>query len=143
MPEESVSCLFLFLSNFKSKKSKFFCSTWVDSFLKRNFKLLECEFCTKQPWQCLYMPVNLCLKLLFLHQLTHNMTTDCSLNYENCKLRTCSEHVVVIVLTFRTIYEHNMFWACSELAIFMYWNCNSMNNLLSYCGIVDARISAS
>ena len=26
--------------------------------------------------------VNLCQKLLFLHQLTHNMTTDCSLNYK-------------------------------------------------------------
>ena len=27
------------------------------------------------------LQVNLCQKLLFLHQLTHNMTTDCSLNY--------------------------------------------------------------
>ena len=26
--------------------------------------------------------VNLCKKLLFLHQLTHNMTADCSLNYK-------------------------------------------------------------
>ena len=26
--------------------------------------------------------VNLYQKLLFLHQLTHNMTTDCSLNYK-------------------------------------------------------------
>ena len=26
--------------------------------------------------------VNLCQKLLFLHQLTHNMTTDCSWNYQ-------------------------------------------------------------
>ena len=26
--------------------------------------------------------LNLCQKLLFLHQLTHNMTTDCSLNYK-------------------------------------------------------------
>ena len=26
--------------------------------------------------------VNLCQKFLFLHQLTHNMTTDCSLNYK-------------------------------------------------------------
>ena len=26
--------------------------------------------------------VNLCQKLLFLHQLTHNMMTDCSLNYK-------------------------------------------------------------
>ena len=28
----------------------------------------------------LVLQVNLCQKLLFLHQLTHNETTDCSLN---------------------------------------------------------------
>ena len=28
------------------------------------------------------LQVNLCQKFLFLHQLTHNMMTDCSLNYE-------------------------------------------------------------
>ena len=32
---------------------------------------------------------------------------------------------------------------CSELGIFMYWTHNSMNNLLSYGGLVDARINAS
>ena len=26
---------------------------------------------------------------------------------------------------------------------FMYWTCNSMNNLSSYCGLVDAKIGAS
>ena len=31
----------------------------------------------------------------------------------------------------------------SELVIFMYWTRDSMNNLLSYCGLVDAKISAS
>ena len=31
----------------------------------------------------------------------------------------------------------------SELAILMYWTANSMNNLLSYCGLVDARLSTS
>ena len=49
--------------------------------------------------------VNLCQKLLFLHQLTHNMTTDCSLNYkfntwkfqaqawrEYVKYRNCFQH---------------------------------------------------
>ena len=40
--------------------------------------------------------VNLCQNLLFLHQLTHNMTKDCSLIYqflhENYKLRTCCVH---------------------------------------------------
>ena len=30
-----------------------------------------------------------------------------------------------------------------ELGIFMYWICNSMNNLLSYCGLVDEKIRAS
>ena len=32
---------------------------------------------------------------------------------------------------------------CSELGIFMYRTCNSMNNLSSYCGLVDAKIRAS
>ena len=36
-----------------------------------------------------------------------------------------------------------MYTTCSELGIFMYWTRNSMNNLLSYYGLVDARISAS
>ena len=36
-----------------------------------------------------------------------------------------------------------MYTTCSELGIFMFWTCNSMNNLLSYCGLDDARISAS
>ena len=36
----------------------------------------------------------------------------------------CSAHVLL------------MFWACSFLG-------NSMNNLLSYCGLVDGRISSS
>ena len=49
----------------------------------------------------------------------------------------------VFVLTFRIICVHNMFWQCSELKIFMYWTGNSMDNLLSYCGLVDARINTS
>ena len=32
---------------------------------------------------------------------------------------------------------------CSELGIFIYWTCNSMNNLSSYCGLVYAKIRAS
>jgi hypothetical protein len=69
--------------------------------------------------------VNFFQKRLFLYQLTHNMTKDCSLNYEfstwkfqaKNKMRTCWEHVAytnwffVFVLTFRTIYVFNMFWA--------------------------------
>ena len=57
--------------------------------------------------------------------------------------RTCCAHKLVFVLTFRTIYAHNMFSPCSELVVFMYWTGKSMNNLLTYCGLVDPRISAS
>ena len=43
-----------------------------------------------------YVLVNLCQNLLFLHQLTQNMTKACSLIYqflhENYKLRTCCVH---------------------------------------------------
>ena len=55
-----------------------------------------------------------------------------------------SEHVVYTKLFWMskqkqtTICVHNM-----ELRIFMYWTRNSMNNLSSYCGLVDAKIRAS
>ena len=36
-----------------------------------------------------------------------------------------------------------MYTTCFELVVFMCWTGKSMNNLLSYCGLVDPRISAS
>ena len=56
-----------------------------------------------------------------------------------------SDHDVYInwFFSFKTIYAYNMFSLCSELVVFMYWTGKSMNNLLSYCGLVDPRISAS
>ena len=39
--------------------------------------------------------------------------------------------------------EQFMCTTCSELGIFIYCTCNSMNNLLPYHELVDARISAS
>ena len=100
-----------------------------------------------------YLQVNLCQKHLFSHQITHNITKVCSSIYQfnTWKLqaqnmgRTCCAHKLffVFVLTFRTIFAHNMFSPYSELVVFMYWTGKSMNNLLSYCGLVDPRISAS
>ena len=51
--------------------------------------------------------------------------------------RTCC--LQKLFLTFRTIFVPT----CSELEIFMVGTCNLMNNLLSFCGLVDAGISAS
>ena len=56
-----------------------------------------------------------------------------------------SEHVVYINCSECQNKKKKQFVyiTCSELVVFMYWTSKSMNNLLSYCGIVDARISAS
>ena len=43
----------------------------------------------------------------------------------------------------KTICVNKMLSPSSELAIFIYWTCNSKNNRLSYCGLVDAKIRAS
>ena len=55
------------------------------------------------------------------------------------------DHVVLNVKTKtkKPICVHNMFSTCSELGSFMYWTRNSMNNLLSYFRLSDARMSAS
>ena len=86
--------------------------------------------------------------LILKHKLTQNMATDCFLNCEfstYVKI-TSSEHVMYINCSefqTKTKLKQFMYTTCSELVIFMYWTRNSMNNLLSYCGLVDARISAS
>ena len=42
----------------------------------------------------------------------------------------------------KTICVQYMFSWCSDLVV-LYWTSNSMDNILSYCGLVDARISTS
>ena len=52
--------------------------------------------------------VNLCQKLLFFHQLTHNMTTDCSLNYKfntwTLQAQTWGEHVEYSLMNMRQLH---------------------------------------
>ena len=58
---------------------------------------------------------------------------------------TSSEHAVYIKCSECQNKNKKQFMCttCSELVIFMHWTHNSMKNLLSYCGLLDARISAS
>ena len=59
--------------------------------------------------------LNLCQKYLFLHQLTHNITTDCSLNYKfntwKFQAQTWGEHIVY----------RNCFWHSEQ---FLYTTCS-------------------
>ena len=58
---------------------------------------------------------------------------------------TSSEHAVYINCSECQNKNKKQFVyaTCSELVVFMYWTGKSMNNLLSHCGLVAARISAS
>jgi hypothetical protein len=69
--------------------------------------------------------VNLCQKLFFFAEHGENMLcTKIVLNVGN---NFCTQH----------------FLPRFELGTFMFWTCNLMNNLSSYCGLVDAKVRAS
>ena len=80
----------------------------------------------------LHLQVNLFLKSSFLHQLNHNMTRDCSLNSQK---NTNSEHVFICI-----DIQNNI---CTQQVLNLYFLGNSTNNLSSYCGLTDSRMSAS
>ena len=84
-------------------------------------------------------------KLLFLHQLTHNITKDCSLIYHFSSRKLQAQNLLCTQIVFLLLfwYSKQFMYTCSEFGIFMYWACNSMHNLSSYCGLVDAKIRAS
>ena len=138
------------LSN--SKKSKNFCGLYKKTLTLRtrgaNSKL-QCFSLTLPDFQ-IRIPRPHTDKSLseapFLHQLTHNMKTDCSLNYTfstwklqaQNMLRTFCVHKLVFCFCFDI--QNNQ---CTQNVLSMFWACNLMDYLLSYCGLVDARISAS
>ena len=62
--------------------------------------------------------------LLFAEHGENMLCTEIVLNVKN---NFCTQHV----------------FPSFELGIFIYRTCNSMNNLSSYCGLVDAKIRAS
>ena len=74
--------------------------------------------------------VNLCQKISFLNQLTHNMTRDCSLISKKNTLFFC----------FCFDIQNNI---CTQHVVNLYFSWNSMNNLSSYCGLTGARMRAS
>jgi hypothetical protein len=52
----------------------------------------------------------------------------------------CTKIVLNVRNNFCTHVLPSTVWAWN---FFLYWTCNSMNNLSSYCGLVDAKIRAS
>ena len=86
-----------------------------------------CLFEEKIEKMLLFIQVNLCQKLLFLHQLTHKQLFI-ELRVQYMKI-TSSEHVVYINCS-ECQNKNNL---CTQHVLSMYWTRNSMKNLLSYC----------
>ena len=66
-------------------------------------------------WNQFMLQLNLCEKLLFLHPLTHKMTTDCSLNYK-FKTRKFQAQIWGENVVYR-----NCFWYSEQ---FLYTTCS-------------------
>ena len=58
-------------------------------------------------WQNDDLQINLCLKNLFLQQLTHNMTKDCTFNYEFYTWKLQTENMLCTQIDFFWIYIQN------------------------------------
>ena len=89
----------------------------------------DCEILTSKWLVRLYFSIYGVLRSL--HWITSSLQKIPS--SEHVENMLCTQIVffffVLLVLTFRTIYVHNMSSICSELWIFMYLTHNSMNNL--------------
>ena len=75
-----------------------------------------------------------------MNQLTHNMTTDCSLNYEFSTRKIQVQNMLCTKIVFCFDIQNNI---CTQHVLNLYFSCNSMNNLSSYCGLTDSRMRAS
>ena len=73
-------------------------------------------------WSSSILQVNLFQKPSFLHQLTHNMRRDCSLNSpEKYKFRTCCVQKLLFLFLFWHSKQY-LYTTCSELVFFGEFN---------------------
>ena len=93
--------------------------------------IIKADLPTKFHLEWVVYMVNLFQKPSFLHQLTHNMTRDCSLN----SLKNKSSEHVVNKNCFCFDIQNNI---CTQHVLNLYFSGNSMNNLSSYCGLTDS-----
>ena len=117
----------------------------VSCIVNSNSKLIQSNICF---YSGCYVQVNLWERLLFLHQLIHNMTKDCSLIYQFCTWKQRAQNMLCTKIVYLFLFWHSKRFMCTTWAfflffVFMYRTGKSMNNLLWYCGLVDARIRAS
>jgi hypothetical protein len=102
--------------------------------------LQKARYCNHpKQWLVFSTGINLFQKHLFLHQLTHNMTTDCLLNYEFSTRKIQVQNMLCTKNVFCFDIQNNFCTLHVLLVFFLYWTCNSMNNLSSYCELTEFK----
>ena len=88
----------------------------------------------------IFLPCDICaLRVyhnIFLQFGTGKSLSEAPLFAEHAENMLCTKIVLNVKNNFCTQHVLPRF----DLGIFMYWTCNSMNNLSSYCGLCDAKI---
>ena len=85
----------------------------------------------------LLLQVNICQKHLFLHQRTHNMTTDFSLNYAfstwkfqaQNMLRTCCVHKLFWMSKQKTNKKQFVYTTCSQHVLRLEFSCTGCKSI--------------
>ena len=99
---------------------------WSRSFLKFVYSENATKFCEIFTLLLSTVQVDLCQKHLFWHQLTHNMTQDCSLNYEFSRYKFRGQNMLctqIVCFHFDsqnnlcTQHVMNLEFSCAELLI--------------------------
>ena len=83
-----------------------------------------------------------CVNVIFFSKVTFctgESLSEALLFAEHGENMLCTKIVLNVRNNFCTQHVLPRF----ELGILMYWTCNSMSNLSSYCGLIDAKIRAS
>ena len=86
-----------------------------------------------------YIQVNFFQKGSFYHQLT----TYCSLIYNLLHRKIQVQNMLCTNCFLFRYSKQFLYTICSEFVFFWVRSCKSMNNLSSYCGLTDSRMSAS
>ena len=89
---------------------------WLNHWFEQIMDLIESDHWLF--WPKVTVQVNLCQKHLFFNQLTHNMTTDCSLipNFSAKKIQVQDMLCTKIVLNAKTKTKNQfLYTTCSEL----------------------------
>ena len=120
------------LLNFWTSRTFWKLQVWLDVIRKSKEALIQTSVFRVNDINFFIVQVNLCQKHSFSNQLTHNMTTDCSLIPDFSTRKIQLQNMLCINIGFCFGLQNNV---CTQHVLNLYFSCTEFRN--------DSRISAS